>query len=122
MQDLIDLLQPGQRIFVGGSSNEPAGLLEEMSRQALPDNLHFFQFPIGGMNNVDFTAWRDTYELTTFFMTPALRSADPSRLHYLPMQMRAVFDYLGSVFAELAPTLIHELGIQPPEGSGGCDG
>ncbi|MFN3254642.1 MAG: peptidoglycan D,D-transpeptidase FtsI family protein [Ilumatobacter sp.] len=24
------------------------------------------------------------------------------------------------VFAELVPTLIHELGIQPPEGSGGC--
>ncbi len=24
------------------------------------------------------------------------------------------------VFAELAPTLIHELGIQPPEGTGGC--
>jgi cell division protein FtsI (penicillin-binding protein 3) len=26
------------------------------------------------------------------------------------------------VFAELAPTLIHELGIQPPQGSGGCGG
>ena len=26
------------------------------------------------------------------------------------------------VFRELAPTLMHELGIQPPAGTGGCDG
>ena len=27
-------------------------------------------------------------------MTPSLRQADPSRLHFLPMQMRSVYDYL----------------------------
>ena len=95
MEDFIQLLEPGQRIFVGASSNEPAGLLAQLSQLQLPERLHFVQFPIGGMNTFDFTALHESYQQTTFFMTPALRDADPQRLHYLPMQMRAVFDYLA---------------------------
>ncbi len=96
MADLNALLQPGQRVFVGGSSNEPTGLLDHLRDQALPADLEFIQFPIGGLNDVDFTAFNDTARLTTFFMTPTLREADPERLHFLPMQMRWVFDYLAS--------------------------
>ncbi|GIS19767.1 MAG: hypothetical protein CM15mP120_16830 [Pseudomonadota bacterium] len=53
------------------------------------------QFPIAGLNGVDFTTWNDSADLTTFFMTPTLAKADVQRIHYLPMQMRAVFDYLA---------------------------
>ncbi len=96
MSSLAELLQPGQRIFVAGSSNEPAGLLQAMSQLDLPADLHFIQFPIGGYNNTDFTAWNNSARLTTFFMTPALRQADPDRLHFQPMHMRWVYDYLSS--------------------------
>ncbi|MEM7079508.1 MAG: acetyl-CoA hydrolase/transferase C-terminal domain-containing protein [Pseudomonadota bacterium] len=92
---LTNLLRPGQRIFVGGSANEPTGLLDTLSQASLPADLHFVQFPIGGLNEVDFTQWQDTAQLTTFFMTPSLRNADPARLHFLPMQMRAVYDYVA---------------------------
>ncbi len=95
MVDPVSLLAPGQRIFVGASSNEPTGLLEHLAAQALPADLEFIQFPIGGLNNVDFTQWHPSASLTTFFMTPALRGADPARLNFLPMQMRWVFDYLS---------------------------
>ena len=53
------------------------------------------QFPLAGYNATDFTQFNDTSRLTTFFMTSSLRDADLSRLNFLPMQMRAVFDYLG---------------------------
>ena len=96
MADLHALFRAGQRIFVGGSSNEPTGLLEQLQGETLPPDLEFIQFPIGGLNNVDFTAFNETASLTTFFMTPALRDADPARLNFLPMQMRWVFDYLAS--------------------------
>jgi len=56
--------------------------------------LHFVQFPIGGYNNTDFTALHESAELTTFFMTGALKNAAPERMHFLPMQMRWVYDYL----------------------------
>ena len=95
MAELAELLAPGQRIFVAGSSNEPTALLEAMAQMQLPEDLHFLQFPIAGLNGVDFTAWNDSSDLTTFFMTPTLAKADAQRVHYLPMQMRAVFDYLA---------------------------
>ncbi|MED6342353.1 MAG: acetyl-CoA hydrolase/transferase C-terminal domain-containing protein [Pseudomonadota bacterium] len=95
MAELAELLAPGQRIFVAGSSNEPAALLEAMAQMQLPEDLHFLQFPIAGLNGVDFTTWNDSADLTTFFMTPTLAKADVQRIHYLPMQMRAVFDYLA---------------------------
>ena len=95
VQDLLNLLGPGQRIFVAGSSNEPSGLLQAMAQLRLPENLNFIQFPIPGLNAVDFTGWNSSAQLTTFFMTPTLAKADLPRVHYLPMQMRAVFDYLS---------------------------
>ena len=94
MSDLQGLLKPGQRLFVGGSSNEPTALVEHMATLPLPENLEFIQFPLGGFNHTDFTGFNSSASLTTFFMTPALKDADPHRLHFLPMQMRAVYDYL----------------------------
>ena len=94
-QKLSHLIQPGQRIYVAGSSNEPTGLLNAMAEVDLPANLEFIQFPLPGLNGTDFTAWNATATLTTFFMTATLAKADPERVNYLPMQMRAVFDYLA---------------------------
>jgi 4-hydroxybutyrate CoA-transferase len=90
-----ELFETGQRIFVAGSSNEPTALLQAMGQFALPERLQFIQFPLPGFNNTDFTQLNASVEQITFFMTPALRGADPARLHYLPMQMRAVYDYLS---------------------------
>lgn len=95
MPELGKLLAAGQRIFVAGSSNEPTGLLQHLAQQDLPADLNFIQFPIGGLNSTDFTALNATARFTTFFMTAALNKADTSRLHFLPMQMRAIFDYLA---------------------------
>lgn len=91
----LSCLKPGQRIFVGGSSNEPAGLLDALRAKALPEGLHFVQFPLAGYNRADFTAWHPTFQATTMFMGANLRKADPARLHFVPMQMRAIYDYLS---------------------------
>jgi 4-hydroxybutyrate CoA-transferase len=96
MTSLASLFQSGQRIFVAGSSNEPTALLAELAITQLPEGLHFIQFPLAGYNQCDFTTFADDTLFTTFFMTPHLRQADPERLRFLPMQMRAVYDYLSS--------------------------
>ena len=90
----MSCLQSGQRNFVAGSSNEPTGLLELMRDADLPDDLHFVQFPLAGYNRTDFTAWHPSFEMTTVFMTAHLEGADKARLHFVPMQMRAAYDYL----------------------------
>ena len=92
------ILRASDRVWISAASNEPAGLLTAWAAMAsqLPEDLTFVQFPIGGMNRQDFTAWRDDLKQVTFFMTPDLRGADAKRLHFLPMHMRTVFDYLAT--------------------------
>ncbi len=94
MSDLASMFQSGQRVFVAGSANEPSALLQALAQAPLPPDLHFLQFPIPGYNRTDFTRIAPNAQLTTFFMTPHLREAARERLHFLPMQMRAVYDYL----------------------------
>lgn len=96
MEELSKYLKPGQRIYVAGSSNEPTGLLQEMATSDLPENLEFIQFPLPGLNQTDFTQFSATASATTFFMSSALARGDTARVNYLPMQMRATFDYLGA--------------------------
>ena len=95
MSAIAARLKPGQRIWVAGSSNEPTGLLAELQRSELPEDLTFIQFPLPPFNSVDFTQIAPGARMETFFMSPALKNAAPGRLHFVPMQMRAVFDYLS---------------------------
>lgn len=95
MKRLHDLLEPGQRIWVAGNVNEPSALVGALAESPLPENLTFVQFPLAGYNGMDFTSLSATSRQEVFFMTSALRAADPERLHFVPMQMRAVFDYLN---------------------------
>ena len=95
MQQISQLFRPNQRIYVAGSSNEPTGLLKALAQADLPGNLQFVQFPLPGLNQTDFTQFNDSATATTFFMSSALARGDASRVHYLPMQMRTTFDYLG---------------------------
>ena len=97
MQSLSACFHTGQRVYVAGSSNEPRGLLARLATLDLPADLEFIQFPLPGLNTTDFTALNDTASMTTFFMSATLaKAADPRRVHFLPMQMRAVFDYLSA--------------------------
>ncbi len=96
MQQIVDLLKPGQRVYVAGSSNEPTGLLQALSECELPEDLSFIPFPLPGLNQTDFTQWNASATATTFFMSAALAAGDGSRVHYLPMQMRTTYDYLGA--------------------------
>ncbi len=95
MSTISEALRPGQRIWVAGSSNEPTELLAELAATSLPEDLTFIQFPLPPFNRVDFTHIAQGAQMETFFMSPALKKAVPGQLHFVPMQMRAVNDYLS---------------------------
>lgn len=96
-RQLRDSLKPGSRIFVPGATGEPQGLLAQLALEPdLSAGTTFVQFPIGGLNNTDFTAWHPTARVEAFFMSPALRPGfAQGRVDFLPMHMRRVFDYVG---------------------------
>lgn len=95
LPDRLDsFLRPGRRVFVSGSVNEPLALIEQIGDAAA--GVEFVQFPIGGLNQTDFTALAPDATMTTVFMTPQLARAAAERLHFLPMGMRQFYDYVGS--------------------------
>lgn len=90
---LDEWLTEDAQIFVAGSSNEPAALIDAIAAAVSDKRLHFFQFPLAGFNATDFTSLGPNVEFTSVFMTPALRGAAAERFHFLPMQMRAMIDF-----------------------------
>ncbi len=97
-RQLGDFIVPGSRIFVPGATGEPQGLLDQMA--LMPDlsaGTTYVQFPIGGLNTTDFSAWHRDARVEAFFMSPALRSGfAEGRVDFLPMHMRRVFDHIGN--------------------------
>src|SRR5262249_5256883 len=90
-------LRSGMRVYVGGSSNEPGGLLDAIaSAPACAAGVTFIQFPLAGLNNRDLTALHPDAHLECYFMAPQLANGlAQGRVSFLPMQMRAVFDHLA---------------------------
>jgi 4-hydroxybutyrate CoA-transferase len=91
------LLKPGMRVYVGGSSNEPGDLLDAIAAQpACAAGVTFVQFPLAGLNNRDLSALHPDARFECFFMAPQLADGlSQGRVAFLPMQMRAVYDYIG---------------------------
>ena len=95
LEEFPDLLRPHTRVYVAGGAGEPTALLNTLKgTPSASAGVHFLQFPLPGLNRVDFTALNPSARQTVFFMTPALRNADPVRTDFLPMHLRRICDYL----------------------------
>jgi len=83
------------RVYVAGSAGEPSAMIATLSSEPqAAAGLHFVQFPLPDLNQMDFTALDVDTEQTIFFMTAALRNAAADRLHFVSIHMRRVYDYL----------------------------
>ncbi len=95
--DWPHVLAPGMRVFLSGSSNEPAGFFEALA--ASPEcaaGVTFVQFPLAGLNSTDLSSLHPDARVECFFATPALRDGMAAgRVRFMPMQMRAVYAYLA---------------------------
>lgn len=94
--DFPKLLKEGQRVYVGGSSNEPHGLLNILEQHAeSAKGVTFIQQPLAALNKRDLSSLHDTACQETFFMTPFLQEGlKQGKVKFIPMQMRAIYDYL----------------------------
>jgi 4-hydroxybutyrate CoA-transferase len=61
------------------------------------------QFPLAGLNNHDLSALHPDARVECFFMAPQLANGfSQGRVAFLPMQMRAVFDYVSQQHFDVA--------------------
>lgn len=96
IQALLSLLKPGATVYVAGSSGEPGGILRliQQERDKLT-SLRFLQFPLAAVNQFDLSVLTPDSSQEAFFMSPFLQdSYAAGRVEFIPIQMRAVFDYL----------------------------
>ena len=106
--DVGAMLRPGMRVFVGGSSNEPHGLVDALAAacQDAPEaaaGVTFLQFPLPGINRFDFSTLHETARMETFFLTPDLQEGHADgRVQFVPMHLRQVFDFLRAHPPDLA--------------------
>jgi 4-hydroxybutyrate CoA-transferase len=98
--DFRTLIKPGQKIYVGGSTSEPAALLDLLENAS---DLHFIQQPIAAVNKRDLSALGENCTQETYFMTPFLKAGLASKkVRFVPMQMRAIFDHLENQSIDVA--------------------
>jgi 4-hydroxybutyrate CoA-transferase len=90
-------LKPGMTVFVAGATAEPLTILDALRNN--PDccaGVRFVSASIPGVNHVDFSSFHDNCKSTAFFATPENRSSiSTGNVDFLPMQYRAIFDYLS---------------------------
>ena len=97
---LKTLFKSGSRVYVGGSTNEPHALLDQL---AGVNQLHFIQQPIAAVNQRDLSALGAGCTQETYFMTPSLKQGQAdNRVNFIPMQMREIFDYLSRQRIDIA--------------------
>ena len=91
----LSLFKPGHRVYVGAYTNEPRGLIELLAADGKSAaGVTFIQQPLF-INQLDLTSLAPDSRMVTFFMTPSLqKSFSEGRVDYMPMQMRAVYDYI----------------------------
>jgi len=98
--DLATLIKPGYTIYVGGSTNEPGALLDQLTN---PFDLHFIQQPIAAVNKRDLSSLGENCTQETYFMTPFLKTGLASkRVRFIPMQMRAIHDHIENQSIDVA--------------------
>lgn len=94
--EVADKLEPGMTVFVAGATAEPREILEALARRGdRCAGVRFVSVSVPGMNGVDFSALHPEAKSTAFFATPENReSVSVGRVDFVPLQYRAIFDYL----------------------------
>jgi 4-hydroxybutyrate CoA-transferase len=91
--ELEDLIKPGYTVYVGGSTNEPHGLLDLLENVR---DLHFIQQPFAAVNRRDLSALGENCTQEVYFATPFLKAGlAANRVRFIPMQMRAIYDHIA---------------------------
>jgi 4-hydroxybutyrate CoA-transferase len=98
--ELRSLVKPGDTLYVGGSTNEPAGLLDALVNI---DGLHYIQQPIAAVNKRDLSASGENCTQESYFVTPFLKQGlQENRVRFVPMQMRAIYDHIENKAIDVA--------------------
>jgi len=96
-KEISAILQPGMRVFVAGGANEPMDLIAAL--RAAPESsagVTYVQSILPGLNGTDFSSFHSSAGMQTFMLsTPLQDGYRKGEIEFLPMQLRALSDFLS---------------------------
>jgi acyl-CoA hydrolase len=118
VDELPELLTPGTRVFIPGTSGEPTAFLEALRRNpASAAGVHFIANFVPGINEFDLLGLDPGCRYTCFFVQAALeKHVASARLSFMPVTYYGIDRYLRS---EAGPDLA-VVQVSPPDASGTC--
>jgi acyl-CoA hydrolase len=97
-RSLLELFQPGRRVYLPGASGESLALAQALADE--PDRLRGVELVsclVPGMNTFDYAALDAEARVTTFLLPPALRpSFEAGRVRLLPLAYSAIARHLAA--------------------------
>jgi acyl-CoA hydrolase len=115
---MADALQPGERVFLPGSTGEPLALLAELAaRPECSRGLHILSTAVPGINRVALDDLDPSVEMTGLFMQPGLRRAQrEGRFKHLPLSFAGFVNHIRDRVT-IDTCVVH---VSPPDAAGRC--
>lgn len=115
---MADALQPGERIFLPGSTGEPVALLAELAaRPERSRGLRILSTAVPGINRVALEDLDASVVMSGLFMQPGLTQAQrEGRFKHLPLSFAGFVEHIRDRVA-IDTCVVH---VSPPDAEGRC--
>lgn len=119
LQDAVNIIQPGHRVFVHGSACTPLPVLHEMARQhERLKNVEVVSITFRGDIMIDRPEYYDSFKINSLFVSASVRKAvNEGRADFIPVFLSDIPDLFKRKFLELDVAIVQ---VSPPDVHGYC--
>jgi acyl-CoA hydrolase len=119
VEDAVNLIQPGHRVFVHGSACTPLPILHEMARQhERLKSVEVVSITFRGDIMIDRPEYYDSFKINSLFVSGSVRKAvNEGRADFIPVFLSDIPDLFKRKFLELDVAIVQ---VSPPDVHGYC--
>lgn len=119
LEDAVNIIQPGHRVFVHGSACTPLPVLHEMARQhERLKGVEIVSITFRGDIMIDRPEYYDSFKINSLFVSASVRKAvNEGRADFIPVFLSDIPDLFKRKLLELDVAIVQ---VSPPDVHGYC--
>ncbi|HRF19000.1 MAG TPA: 4-hydroxybutyrate CoA-transferase, partial [Chitinophagaceae bacterium] len=119
LEDAVNIIQPGHRVFVHGSACTPLPVLHEMARQhERLKGVEVVSITFRGDIMIDKPEYYDSFKINSLFVSASVRKAvNEGRADFIPVFLSDIPDLFKRKLLELDVAIVQ---VSPPDVHGYC--
>lgn len=119
LEDAVNVIQPGHRVFVHGSACTPLPVLHEMARQhERLKGVEIVSITFRGDIMIDRPEYYDSFKINSLFVSASVRKAvNEGRADFIPVFLSDIPDLFKRRLLELDVAIVQ---VSPPDNHGYC--